>query len=313
MSRKELSCLRSAPEAPSALYAPRGLFRKGDKMKKIAFLLIVMLFMVISCKTGPLKDIRLGKNFSIYAGDKILVHKAPSKDAETFYIKTPQAFLVEDVVCEDGVGKLSCYSDLMIANDFPDIVKVAYYKVSFELGGEGYINAKYFYPKLAKYIIHEDTAKRMGTTPSDLSKRARDQYASDKLKVKKVFEIVENGIRQFKEDTKKAMDEQHWPEEENIRIRSHEVWIGMNIYQLLLSQYNPEKRELSETAEGKFETWHYSDTNTRYYLKNDILIKSKTTLDPDAPTRTKEEIMEARIRRILRIDEAIREALGLDE
>ena len=282
-------------------------------MKKIAFLLIVMLFMVISCKTGPLKDIRLGKNFSIYAGDKILVHKAPSKDAETFYIKTPQAFLVEDVVCEDGVGKLSCYSDLMIANDYPDVVKVAYYKVSFELGGEGYINAKYFYPKLASFIISEESAEHMDTTPSAFAKRARDQYAQNEIEVKRLFGIVENGIRQFKEDTNKSIEKEAWPEEENIRIRNHEVWIGMNIYQLLLSQYNPEKRELSETAEGKFETWHYSDTNTRYYLKNDILIKSKTTLDPDAPTRTKEEIMEARIRRILRIDEAIREALGLDE
>ena len=282
-------------------------------MKKTAFLLIVMLFMVVSCKTGPLKDIRLGKNFGIFAGDKILVHKAPSKDAETFYIKTPQAFHVEDVVCEDGVGKLSCYTDLAISKDYPDMAQVAYYKVSFELGGEGYINAKYFYPELASFIISEETAEHMDTTPSAFAKRARDQYASDKLKVKKVFEIVENGIRQFKEDTNKSIEKEAWPEEENIRIRNHEVWIGMNIYQLLLSQYNPEKRELSETAEGKFETWHYSDTNTRYYLKNDILIKSKTTLDPDAPTRTKEEIMEARIRRILKIDEAIREALGLNE
>ena len=282
-------------------------------MKKITFLLIVMLFTLVSCKTGPLKDIRLGKDFGIYAADEILIHKAPSKDADTFYLDTEQAFHVEDVVCEDGVGKLTCFTDLAISKDYPEMAQVAYYRVSFEFGGEGYINAKYFYPKLAKYIIHEDTAKRMGTTPSEYAKRARDEYAQNEIEVKRLFEIVENGIRQFKEDTKKAIDEQHWPEEEDIRIRNHDVWIGMNIYQLLLSQYNPEKRELSETVEGKFETWHYSDTNTRYYLKNDILIKSKTTLDPDAPTRTKEEIMEARIRRILKIDEAIREALGLNE
>ncbi len=87
----------------------------------------------------------------------------------------------------------------------------------------------------------------------------------------------------------------------------------MDYAQLTLSQYEPEKKELSKTAEGKFETWYYSDTKTSYYLKNEHLIKSKTSVDSKALVRTKEEIMAARIRKQLKIDENIRKALGLDE
>ncbi len=282
-------------------------------MKKIALLLAVMLVTLVSCHTGPLKDIRIGKNFGIYAKNKILVHRAPSKDAETFYIETPQAFFVEDFICEEGVGTLSCYSDLMIAKDYPEVVKVAYYKVSFEFGGEGYINAKYFYPELNDYIVSEDLAERMGTTPSGLGKRAREEYALNKIKVKKVYELAEEALRNAEEIRTEIIAGRTWPEDEKELVRNHDVWIGMDEDQLFLSQYGADKIDVSITAEGKFTTWYYSDSETRYYLKNGILTKSKTTLDSKAPRRTKEEIIDARIRKIMKIDETIREALELDE
>ncbi len=140
-------------------------------MNKIALLLAVMLVTLVSCHSGPLSDIRIGKTYGVFAADEILFQTAPSPDAETFYLDKAQSFYVEDYACRDGMSTPGCFFEMSMAMEDPKMFEVIYFKVNFEFGGEGYINGKYFYPELADYIISEETAEHMGTTPSVMPRR----------------------------------------------------------------------------------------------------------------------------------------------
>jgi len=136
-------------------------------MRRLYLLSVALLLLLVSCKTGPLKDIRLGKSFAVIIPDKVLIHSRPVLDSETFRLEEAEEFLVEDVVCEDGMKTGACYWELTTAPSNPDIVKIVFYKVRFESGREGYINGRYFYPELSYYMTSEELQALHGSTPGE--------------------------------------------------------------------------------------------------------------------------------------------------
>ncbi|MEE8575516.1 MAG: hypothetical protein V3T30_08900, partial [Thermodesulfobacteriota bacterium] len=129
-----------------------------------------------------MKDRKIGKTYGLFAPDEVFIHTAPSLDAQRYHFDQAQIFVIEEVVCADGVGKLNCYSDLILSKDDPRLAKVAFEKVRFESGEIGYINALYFYPKLSDYIISEKEAKALGTTPKGFVERSIRRHAEAERK-----------------------------------------------------------------------------------------------------------------------------------
>ncbi len=149
-------------------------------MKKVALLLSVMLVTLVSCHSGPLSDIRIGKTYGVFAADEILFQTAPSPDAETFTLDKAQSFYVEDYACRDGMSKPGCFFEMSIALEDPKMFEVMYFMVKFESSREGYINARYFLPELHGSMVSDKLAARMGMTASDYAVKARRMYVDEK-------------------------------------------------------------------------------------------------------------------------------------
>ena len=101
------------------------------------------------------------KNYLIYTKDKIPVYTRPLRGGEVFYIDRTEAFVVEDVVCEDGMSTAMCWLDLAsIPGASPDVAdkftSVAFYKVRFESGVEGYINAVFLSERGGRYSFRKN-------------------------------------------------------------------------------------------------------------------------------------------------------------
>jgi hypothetical protein len=236
----------------------------------------VVFMALTACTAGSLKDIRIGKSFGIFGPKKIVIHSAPSFQSESFKLEKAEAFVVEDVMCADGKGILSCWSDLIVAKDNPQLAQVAFYKVRFDSGREAYINAAYFYPKLSRYIIDEKIAKRLGTTPSGYAQKAREEEEAIEIKVKARFEHRKQLLIELDRLRLKGIATSPWSDADKEMVLKHRVRIGMTKNQLLLSKGISLKVTKSVTAEGEFENWYYKTTT--YYFKNNKLIKWETTV-----------------------------------
>mgnify|MGYP001561577799 CR=1 FL=1 len=242
------------------------------------------LFLQTGC-VGPLKDVRIGKNYLIYTKDKIPVYTRPLRGGEVFYIDRTEAFVVEDVVCEDGMSTAMCWLDLAsIPGASPDVAdkftSVAFYKVRFESGVEGYINAVFFYPSVADGILSEKTTIGMhGMTAVEFAQKIRDDDAEDEARFRADSEI-----------RRKIIADAPWPERIKRLVEERGLELGMTHKQVILSQapvLNYEDFPLSPfgrlafekvteemTKEGLKETWVYwsyrSVTVKRYEEKNMI-------------------------------------------
>ena len=77
-------------------------FKEVPIMVRGLLLSVAVLLLLTSCKTGPLRDIRLGKTFAVLAPDEIAIHMRPVRGSETSHLEEPETFIVEDVMCDGG-------------------------------------------------------------------------------------------------------------------------------------------------------------------------------------------------------------------
>ena len=249
-------------------------------MKRGLLLSVTVLLLLTACKTGPLKDIRLGKTYGLFVPRKVAIHRAPMRNAETFKLEEAEAFIVEDVMCEEGMGTASCWFDLATSMENHGNAGVAFYKVRFESGKEGYINALYFYPKLADGIISEESAKALGKTPQGFVLETRE-----KIKEGRAAIIEEENNR------KSFIESAPWPEDIKKLVLDNKLKIGMTIEQVMLSKNPSERpafkqfrlRKASETVTegGVIEKWVFRDyfdkTMKTLYFRDGRLTRWETT------------------------------------
>jgi hypothetical protein len=245
-------------------------------MKKLIILSFMVFMALTACTTGPLKDIRIGKNYGVLFPKKVVVHTAPSPKSRVFKLDVSEAFLVEDVMCADGKSLWSCYSDLVISKDHPEYAQVAFYKVKFESGKEGYINAGYFYPKLSNSLVSEDIAAVGNETPAEYMARVRQGREDIRVEGKARFERQKQLLIELDRLRLKGIATSPWSDADKEMVLKHRVRIGMTKNQLLLSKGRAIKITKSVTVEGEFENWYYKGTT--YYFKDNKLIKWETTV-----------------------------------
>ncbi len=257
-------------------------------MKRHIILIFLLILFAVGC--GPLKDIRIGKDFGVVVPGKILVHTKPSHDSPSSYVDEVEIFVVEDVQFPEGytfgdkvTAVLEPGLDPESAKEFGE--KYAkkqttfdvFYKVKFESGREGFINGRVFYPKLSNSIISEGRAQALGTTVQDYVIDAQKGYERARKKDRENYEKQKALIEQVAEDRKKAIDLAPWPDEEKQKVRDRKIWIGMTHTQLILSRQVPGKINESVTADGEFEQWIYKDIV--FHLKNKKVIKWETSVE----------------------------------
>jgi hypothetical protein len=236
-----------------------------------------MVFMALTaCTAGSLKDIRIGKDFGIVNPKQIVIHTAPSFSSKSFKLEESEAFVVEDVMCADGKGILSCWSDLIVSKDNPQLAQVAFYKVRFDSGREAYINARYFYPKLSYHITSEKRTAVRNTTVREYMAKIRQEDKDLIRKAKERFEHRKQLLIELDRLRLKGIATSPWSDADKEMVLKHRVRIGMTKNQLLLSKGISLKVTKSVTVEGEFENWYYKGTT--YYFKNNRLIRWETTI-----------------------------------
>ena len=235
-------------------------------MKRGLLLSISMLLLITACTTGPLRDIRIGKTFAVLAPDEIVIHKRPVRGGETFHLEEAEAFIVDDAKCEGGGSLASCWADLMATIEDPGSFAAVFYKVRFESGKEGYINGRYFYPKLSYYMTSEERSTALGTTPEAAVLRVRKKYKDGEARIMEALKKREH-----------AIESAPWPEDIKKLVLERRIIIGMTKEQVLLSQNPPDippfkqlrKTNEAVTRDGVAEKWVYKGTS--YYFLNYIL------------------------------------------
>ena len=235
-------------------------------MKKLLVLSFVLCLALIACTTGPLRDIRIGKTYGLFVPREVAIHRAPIRGSETFHLEEAEAFIVDTALCDGGGSLGSCWADLMATVEDPESFGAVFYRVVFESGTEGYINGRYFYPKLADGLISEESAKALGTTPEGFA-----------LKARKMNEEGRAQVAEAEEKRKHAIESAPWPEDIKRLVLEWRIIIGMTKEQVFLSQNPPDippfkqLRRVSEqvTSDGVAEKWVYKGTS--YYFLNDIL------------------------------------------
>ena len=165
-----------------------------------------------------------------------------------------------------GGAITSCWADLVGMIENPENSAVAFYKVRFESGKEGYINGRYFYPKLSYYMTSEERTAVRGTTPEELAKKVRNELKD-----------AESQLKEAENKRKHTIESAPWPEDIKRLVLERRIIIGMTKEQVLLSQNPPDippfkqLRKTNETVsrDGVAEKWVYKGTS--YYFLNDIL------------------------------------------
>ncbi len=234
---------------------------------KRTLLLILAVLLFASC-TGSMKDIRIGKSYTIYRPKTILIYSEPHPDAETFYLDEAEAFEVVDAVCTDGVSLIMCGWDMATAMDNPEFFKVRWMKVRFETGGEGYINGLYFFPKIINGIMPEEYSLVDGYTAKEYSSHIR---AKDRQ--------LDADLARLGELRLKGIEQSGWSENEKQKVRDFKVWVGMTSEQLTFSQYPPPGGVTrTDTREGSFELWIYD--GVIYELKDGVVIAIRWSRPP---------------------------------
>lgn len=212
-------------------------------MKRLALFSVAILLLCASCATGPAKDIRVGKSFGVITAEKVIVHSSPSLQSQGFLSRDLQEFIIEDVTCADGISKASCWTSLAGARSFPQNAAVAFYKVKFKSGEEGFVNARYFFPGLSEHLTDSDGFKKF----KDLEEKRRE-----------------------------AIDAALWTDEMKKSALAHELKIGMNIEQVRLAlgwQGSVPKVVDAVTGKGVAEKLSFRDIVC--YFEDGILVKWK--------------------------------------
>jgi len=271
-------------------------------MKRLGILVILLSIFLSSC-TGYMKDIRMGKTFAVIVFREVPIYKEPSLKSEVYYLKEPEAFVVEDVQFPEEYtfgDKTMFFLDPITSKspaEYEDRVRKGkayfadrFFKARFDSGEVGYIHFRYFYPELADSMISEELSAVGNETVREYAERYRKKFKEAHRKGREYAEKQKERALKQKEDLARdvrlaeAAREQSinlapWPAKQKARVRDHKVWIGMTKDQLLFSQYPPKGIKKRVTAEGEFEDWAYKGTT--YYFKGNKLIRWETTVaDP---------------------------------
>ncbi len=243
-------------------------------MKRLCLVfLAIAIFNMAGCGTKLIRPDAVGKTYGIVDPFSVEIHSQPSRNAETFKLRDPVVFFVEDAVCEGGSEYPGCMTDVV---NRPD---AAYLKVNFDSGSKAYINFKYFFPRLSPAIYSKKRAKRAkGLTVREFiayvkqeNERARTEF--DKLIVERDEQIMESD----------------WSDEVKQLVLNGELRVGMTKEQVLLSQNPPDTppfEQMRKTSdvnqEGSvIEKWvlEHMGIRTVYYFKNDELVRWDTSFE----------------------------------
>ncbi|MCK4738904.1 MAG: hypothetical protein KAT46_03050 [Deltaproteobacteria bacterium] len=239
-------------------------------MKKILFLLVVVVLFLPSCKSWLVQPSDVGKTFGISVPRKVPIYKEPSLKAEKFYLKEPGVFVTEDAVCE---GNTSWWGNcILIITEMPE---KGFLKVKFDSGKVGYVNFSFFFPKYS-YLITDEIAAVSGET-------VRSRIARYLKENKEGQEKVMMALKKREETIKTAP----WPEDIKELVFYRELKIGLTKEQVMLSQNPPDRpafkgRRMKKVAEtvtekGMIEKWTLDDVITKknklFYFLDDKLTR----------------------------------------
>lgn len=220
-------------------------------MKKLVALGFALFIVLASC-SGKMKNIYIGKSFAVIAPSEVSVLREPNLKGDSYRLEEPEAFVVEDVVCEGGDYTVGC---VLLAIDYPDAF---FYKVRFESGKEGYIKGRYFLPEVSISLTTEERSAKLGTTPEKHAEDIRNKYrqAEEEVKAQLAREIEE--VRELERTRRAAIEAAPWPDEEKAAVLAKRVVIGMTTDQVVLAWGPPDKIVETATTAGEEHEFTYN-------------------------------------------------------